>query len=178
MNKLTPNEVLDDVKQAFGMVPNLMQGMSQSPAAVRAYLDTSSALARGAFSPLEQQALMLAISARNECHYCTAVHRTMLSADDAITDADIDAIDNLRAPSDDRLAALVEAAWLLMDREGWLTAADRRALDARGIGTAELYEIITVVSLKTISNWVNHLAETEIDAPFAPQASRSLKAAA
>jgi hypothetical protein len=49
---------------------------------------------------------------------------------------------------------------------GWLGRPDLERLAAEGIGLPQLYEIVALVGLKTISNYVNHIAHTEIDEAF------------
>jgi hypothetical protein len=53
-----------------------------------------------------------------------------------------------------------------MAKIGWLDAADLRTLEERGITKAKLYEIIAFIGLKTISNYINHIAHTTVDREF------------
>jgi alkylhydroperoxidase family enzyme len=60
----------------------------------------------------------------------------------------------------------VAATWEILDVRGWLKAPDVERLRSEGIDRAQVYEIVALIGLKTISNWVNHIAHTEIDEPF------------
>ena len=75
--KTIKDEALTQVKSAFGFVPNLMAGIvEQNPAVAAAYLGASAGLEGGLLNATEKQVVMLAVSAFNDCHYCSAAHRT------------------------------------------------------------------------------------------------------
>lgn len=175
MAKLTKEQVQDEAKQMFGMLPNLIKEMSDAPAAAKTYLEGNKALAAGGFfNEKERNAIFVAVSARNDCHYCVAAHRT-LGKQAGISPADLDALDAGKAPSDDRLALLAKTAWKLMDNKGRLTPDELRDLESKGLTRGHVFEIIAIIGLKTISNWVNHVAGTEIDEPFRGEATREHK---
>ena len=69
-------------------------------------------------------------------------------------------------PAEERVRNVVNATRLVLDRRGWLDASDLGGLDEQGISRAQLYEIIGYVGAKTISNYINHIAHTEVDAQF------------
>lgn len=158
-------EIFDAVEGQFGFVPNLITELAESPAVAKAYLTATDILSSGSLSPKEQQAVQIAVATHNACHYCTAVHGGIgLKA--GLSEDDIAAILSGEVPEDERLAALVAATRRVLDARGWLDANDVGALNARGVSKAELYEIIAFVGVKTITNYINHIAQTEIDEPF------------
>jgi len=169
MAKTTREEALDQAKAAYGFVPNLMTTIADgNPAVVSAYLAASAALGGSVLSAPEKQAVMLAVSAFNECHYCTAAHRTA-GKSMGVSQADLDAIDGQQPPSDERLAALSTATWTVLRERGWVR------VDDLPVSREELYEIIAIIGLKTITNFINHIAGTEVDAPFKAQATRQVR---
>ncbi len=159
------DHILTEVKTKFGFVPNLLKEMSVSPAALLVYLSTSETLSHGSLSPREQQAVQLAVSSVNYCHYCQAVHYT-LGATAGMKDAELRAILNGKVNTTDPLNAVVQATRLLMDKKGWLDANDLRSLEAQGITKARLYEIIAFIGLKTMSNYIDHIVHTPVDEQF------------
>jgi AhpD family alkylhydroperoxidase len=175
MSKTTKEEALAKVEAAFGFVPNLMAGIADTnPAVATAYLCAAAALEGGVLSPAEKHIVMLAVSSFNECHYCTAAHRTAGKAM-GVSQADLDAIDDRVLPSDPRNRALAEATWTILSDRGWVNDARLALL---GVSRTEAFEIIAIIGLKTISNYVNHTQGTEIDAPFRAQAKRAARKAA
>ena len=169
---MNTQDALALAQKAFGFVPNLMTEMAtQNPAVAAAYLAASQALSQGVLTPIEHQVVMLAASAHNQCHYCSAAHRTaaiMMGAGEQ----DVAAIDALELPGEGRFATLALATWAVQKRGGWVKAHE---LD---LTQSELYEVIALVGLKTITNFINHIAATPIDPPFQAQAKRQPKAAA
>src|SRR5215470_11154148 len=96
MSKTTKEEALATVKAAFGFVPNLMAGIADTnPAVATAYLAASAALEGGVLSPAEKQMVMLAVASFNDCHYCTAAHRTV-GRTMGVSQEDLEAIDDRR----------------------------------------------------------------------------------
>ena len=159
------DEVFAAVRRKLGFVPNLIREMSKSPAVVRVYLEGQEAMAGASLTATEQQAVQLAVSAYNKCEYCQAAHR-LGGRMAGIAGNDLDAIQKGALPEDGRLKSLVSATRLLLLRRGFLVEGDLTALEAEGVGRGQLYELVAVIGLKTISNYVNHIAHTDIDEAF------------
>jgi len=163
-NAETVRETAADV---FGMVPNLVTEItSENPAVGDIYLEANARIEKnGVLSPAEQQAVILAISSYNDCHYCTKAHA--VAGQQAGLDADtVDEINAGGLPADERLRSLVRATRRILGKRGWLSDADETEFSDLGLNRPELYEIITLIGIKTISNYVNHIAGTEIDGAF------------
>lgn len=158
-------QIFETVSEKFGFVPNLIRQLAGSPASAQAYLSGADALSSGELSPREQQVVQTAVAVHNSCHYCTAVHGTMALGAGLAKD-DLAAILSGAAPSDDRISAVVHATRLVLERRGWLEQDDLEKLESRGISRSQLFEIIGFIGVKTISNYVNHIAGTEIDDRF------------
>jgi len=159
------NEVFEAVRKKYGFVPNLIREMSVSPAVAQVYLGGQQAMAEATLSARDREVVQLAVSVYNECAYCKAAHRMGASAS-GIAAGDIAAIERGDRAEDPRVGALVSATWEILDLRGWLKAADLERLRALGVDRAQVYEIVALIGLKTISNWINHIAHTEIDAAF------------
>jgi AhpD family alkylhydroperoxidase len=159
------NEVFEVVRKKYGFVPNLVREMSASPAVAQVYLGGQQAMAAATLSARDQQVVQLAISVYNECAYCRAAHRMGAKAG-GIAPADIAAIERGDRPEDPRVSALVSTTWEILDVRGWLKGPDLERLRSEGLDRAQVYEIVALIGLKTISNWVNHIAHTEIDEPL------------
>ena len=75
-NEVRPEvqEIFQGLKKKIGKVPNLYTIWAHSPVAIKAILDLEKALDGGFFGPKEIQAIELAISEVNQCHYCIDAH--------------------------------------------------------------------------------------------------------
>jgi AhpD family alkylhydroperoxidase len=164
--------VESQAEAAFGFVPNLIREMTDHHPGVGAtYLAANDAIEEnGVLTPAEQQAVILAISSYNDCHYCTKAHAAAGRAAGLDPDA-VAAINAGGLPDDKRLAGLVQATRRVMGKRGWLDADDLAGLEAKGVGRDAVYEIVAFVGIKTISNYVNHIADTPVDEAFADDAA-------
>jgi AhpD family alkylhydroperoxidase len=111
------------------------------------YVTTMNRIEDGELSPPEREAVILAVSRYNDCHYCTRTH-AKLGLDAGLSQEAIQAI---------------HRGGLLLDKQGWLSDDEREAFQEAGIGRTELYEINALIGLKIFSNYVNHVAQTEVD---------------
>jgi uncharacterized peroxidase-related enzyme len=166
----TPSSASQDVQEtaheAFGFVPNLVKEISEhNPAAAKLYLATTDLLQQGRLTDTEREVVFLAVSRYNDCHYCTSVHGKM-AVTSGLSHATVEAINTGGLPDDGRLRALVQATRLLLDKRGWLDDEDLESLEKNGVDRAELFEINAIIGVKTFSNYVNHVAQTEIDPQF------------
>ncbi len=160
-------QVHEAAEETFGFVPNLIPEMTkENPAVGDAYLKAQTLIEEnGILSSAEQQAVLLAISTYNDCHYCTKAHA--VAGQQAGLDAD--AAESLLAgglPENERLKRLVQATRRILGKRGWLSDADEAEFGDLGLGRPELYEIIGLIGVKTMSNYINHIAKTDVDEPF------------
>lgn len=160
--------ILETTEKSLGFIPNLYGVFAESPAALQAYTALYEALKQSALSPIEQQVVALAVSTENECSYCVAAHSviaTMLKIPQTT-------LSELRAHgelSDKKLDVLRNFVQAVVRERGWVPKADTEALFAAGYNQRHLLDVVTVVAMKTMSNYVNHIAETPLDQAFASQ---------
>ncbi len=158
-------EIFAAVKEKFGFVPNLFRSLSISPAVSEVYLKANMAMEGAAIPAREAQAVNLAVSTENGCKYCMAAHTAMCKMV-GIPANEIELIKQNGLPEDSALASAVKAARLIMEKKGWLTEAELDELAKSGVDRAKIYEIIALIGIKTIANYVNHVAKTKIDNEF------------
>lgn len=167
---------LQAAQSAFGMVPNLVGEFAESPAVIEGYLALAGAYQKSGLTPLEREVVLIAAAVENACHYCVAAHTTMTQGQKL----DQDVIRAVRAGgpiNDARLEALRRFATRVVRERGWVSDAEVNALIAAGFTPANVLEVVLGVGLKTISNYINHIAETPVDAAFAANAFVPAKAA-
>lgn len=158
--------ILDKVEKAYGFIPNIYFAMAESPLALETYVTLSDLISeKSAFSAQEQQFLMIALSAGNNCEYCVAAHSTVASMVKA-PDETIEAIRQGRDPADPKLATLVRFARTLQEKRGWVSENERKAFLDAGFDQRHILDILSVLALKTVSNYTNHLVGTPLDKQF------------
>ncbi len=155
-------EMLDDVKKAWGFVPNLNRVLAASPAALEAYATLWGIAEKTSFTPQERNIAYLAIIYENECTYCMAGH-TNLSKMAKVADADIYAIREGRELDDPKLEALRSFAAKVTRNRGFVSEADVTAFKAAGYTNQSVLDLLVLAATKLISNYTNHLADTPVD---------------
>jgi uncharacterized peroxidase-related enzyme len=156
--------LLDAVKKQLGIVPNLMQVVGNSPAALGGYLALNGALASGALGAKTGERIALAIAEINTCGYCLAAHTYLGRHVARLDDAEI-AANRAGASNDPKADAAVRFAVSVALDRGHVSDAAVRAVKGAGYSNAEVMEIVAHVALNTLTNYVNEVAQTEIDFP-------------
>lgn len=161
--------IYNDVKKKMGKVVNIFQGMANSPAALKAYLSMSAALAEGELTPSDREAIYLAVSERNGCRYCVSAH-AMFAKKAGLSDDAVLAARRFDAPSE-KPRALLRFVRLVMETHGFVSDAELTAVRNAGYTDGQIAEAIGYIGLATFSNYFNHVHETPLDFPEAPNLS-------
>ena len=153
------------VNKKMGFIPSLYAVFAENPTVLNAYTQLSDQLAKSGLTPLEQQIVTITASVENECHFCVAAHTTI--SEGAGLDLNvIAAVREDRAIDDPRFEALrLFTKKVVVDR-GFVSDADVDAFLAAGWDRAAVLAVILGVSLKVISNYTNHVAETPVNEAF------------
>lgn len=156
--------LLDAVKKQLGVVPNLMKLVGNSPAALEGYLSLNNALGKGMINPKTRERIALAIAEINGCSYCLSAHTYLGKNVAKLDDVEIAANRNGNS-SDPKAAAAVHFATRVAHERGHVADADIFAVKTAGYSNAQIVEIVLHVALNTLTNYVNEVAQTEIDFP-------------
>ncbi|RME57633.1 MAG: carboxymuconolactone decarboxylase family protein [Candidatus Dadabacteria bacterium] len=159
------DKIFEAIQQKMGFVPNVLKEMSKSKAALNFYLSGSEILEQSSLTPAQLQAVMLAASVFNECKYCTTAHSAGAKKA-GISEEDIERMKRGALPQSPELKGVVRALHLLVEQRGWLTNDHLKALEEEGVNREKLYEVICTLALKFVTNYINHIAHTEIDKEF------------
>jgi uncharacterized peroxidase-related enzyme len=160
---------LDVTAKKYGFVPNLYGVLAGSPTAVQAYAGINKALEQSALTPVEQQVVTLTVSATNDCAYCMGAHSTVAQMVHMPEDV-LAALREQRPLSDPKLNALRALVLSVLRHRGWVPEADLEHVVAAGYTQRHVLDVLTIVALKTLSNYVNHIAHTPLDPQFASHA--------
>jgi uncharacterized peroxidase-related enzyme len=156
--------LLEAVKKQLGVVPNLFRLVSNSPAALQGYLGLSSALGKGALPAVTRERIALAVAEINGCDYCLSAHTYLGKNLAKLDDAEIAANRNGYS-YDPKADVAVRFAVKVATERGHVTSSDLEAVRAAGFGDAEIIEIVLHVALNTLTNYVNEVAQTDVDFP-------------
>jgi len=161
--------IMDAVADQYGFVPNLIGVFAHSPAAAEAYTAIGKSLEKAALDPVEQQVVFLTVSAENGCGYCVAAHST-LAKGVSMPNEVLKALRNGDEIPDTKLKALSRFTAALHEHRGWVPDSELEAFRDAGYGERQLLDVVTILAMKTLSNYTNHIAGTPLDDAFADQA--------
>ncbi len=161
--------ILEQAKQKFGMVPNLLARMASSPALLKTYWEASATFAESSLNPQEQQVVLLAVSVRNGCEYCVGAHSVIADMSNVPTPV-TDALREGKEIEDSRLQALRRFTEQVVETRGYPSSEDTAAFLDAGFESRQILDVVLGVGMKTLSNYTNHIAGTELDEGFAHRA--------
>ncbi len=155
--------LLEAVRGALGSVPNLFRIAANSPAGLEGMLGLNGALGKGSFNARLRESIALTVAEANACAYCLSAH-SALGKGAGLTQQDIDAARRAQAP-DARNAAILRFARRLVDDRGAVPAAALQEVRSAGLNDGEIVEVIANVVVNIFTNYVNLVADTDIDFP-------------
>lgn len=159
--------VLEAVGKKYGFVPNLMGVLASAPSAVEAYAAIGALFAQTSLPLAAREVVLLTVARANECSYCVAAHSTTATMADVPVDV-IAAVREERPIADAKLEAVRVLTRAIVATRGRVEQRDLDQFLAAGYRPAHVLEVIVGVTLKTLSTYTNHLADTPVDAVFAP----------
>lgn len=164
-------QVLDRALKQVGFIPNMYANMAHAPAVLDTYLHGYGLMrTQSGFNPVEQEVVFLAISLANDCAYCVAAHSMLANKVAHVPGEVLQALREGRPLPDQRLAALFSLAQDMTLTRGRPCPQRVQALLEAGYEVHHVLAIILAISVKTLSNYVNHAFDTDLDARFASDA--------
>jgi uncharacterized peroxidase-related enzyme len=164
----TQAAVLAAAKAAVGFIPNMYGGMVNSPGLLETYLDGYGRFRNsGHFTPPEQETIFLVLSRENGCTYCVTAHSMIAAKKSGVSEDALAALREGREIPEPRLDALARFTAHMHHSRGLPTKAEVTGFKAVGFDDVHIYEIILAQSVKTLSNYANHIQHTEVDDVFA-----------
>ncbi len=162
-------ELLDGIQKKLGVTPNVLRTLANSPAALKVYLGTSEALSSGRFDAKSREAIALTVAGANDCEYCASAHAAISNG------LKVDATEIQRRldghSADPVLDAALVFARRVVETQGWVSDEDLCDVRAAGHDDELITEIIANVAANILTNYLNHVAHTEIDFPKVELAS-------
>lgn len=158
-------ELLDTVEQAYGIIPNAVRVMASSPAVLDSYLAFSTAMGAAQIGERLHHQLKMTTSETNECEYCASILNEVAPA------AGLSAADILTGRTgnseDHRTKAALAFANDVLESRGKVGDQQLARVREAGFGDAEIVEIVASVVLGCFTNFLNNVADTELDIPRA-----------
>ncbi len=156
-------ELFGAIRKSVGMVPNLYRVAANRPGALAALLGLGETLGKAGFDAKTREAIALTVAGANRCDYCASAH-SAISKSLKVDAAEIEA--RLHGGSaDPRLNAILAFAGRVVEAKGLVSDEDLDAARAAGLDHGDIVEVVANVVANIFTNYLNHVADTEIDFP-------------
>lgn len=159
----TVKPTLDQIKGAFGVVPNMFRAVANSPAALESMWSSFRALGSGTIGAKLGEQIAVAVADRNACSYCLAAH-TALGQKAGASAAEMSAA-QIGKSDDPKTAAALDFALKLLENRGQINTADVEKLRSIGFDDSAIVEVIAHVALNLFTNYVNVALDVPVDFP-------------
>jgi len=159
--------LLENSLKNFGRLPGLHKVLAESPQAFEAYQMLHKFFQATDFDADELTVVWQAINVEHECHYCVPAHTgiaKMMKVSDEITEA----LRNETPLPSPKLEALRTFTVQMVRERGNVSEAQMQAFLDAGYTHRAVLDVVLGLAQKTMSNYVNHMAETPVDEAFQP----------
>ena len=154
--------------EANGYLPNLIGVLAGAPAAVETYLTVGEINARSSLSLAEREVVQITAARVHRCDFCVAGHSALSVRKAGLSRATVVALQRGERTGDPHIDALVSFA---EDVIAWRGAVDDGALGSflgAGFTERQALEVVLGISLATLCNFANVLAQSPINPQLEP----------
>jgi uncharacterized peroxidase-related enzyme len=157
-------ELLTQVKDALGLVPNMTKVMANSPALLKGYLALSGATGGGVLPAGVRERLAISTAQLNDCEYCLSAHTYIGAHVAKVGLTELDAA--RKAQSDDpHVAALLQLSNEIAENNGAVSPEALATARAQGVTDEEIGEVVANLALNVLTNYFNVVAGVANDWP-------------
>ncbi|MFT4067951.1 carboxymuconolactone decarboxylase family protein [Paraburkholderia sp.] len=157
--------VLQQLRQAFGLIPNIAAKMAGSPVLINGFIGLFERVHASSLTEPQIQTLLLTNAVANASEWPVAFH-TALALKEGVHPGDVDAIRHGDLPGDPQLAALSALARTLIEKRGRVAESDQRRFLEAGFSAEQILEVIAVVAASTITNYTSSVTRPPLESQF------------
>lgn len=154
--------LLEKIQSAYGFIPNLFAYMAEAPSTISAYLYLNELIAKSSLTPAQAQLSLWVASIENDCEFCRIAHQAFAKTF-GVKSQTYDAVLHQQTIECSADAALVDFTRAIVNKRGHLTSADLDAFLSAGFSKQQVMEVMLIVTIKTLSNYINHLTHPEVN---------------
>jgi AhpD family alkylhydroperoxidase len=155
--ELTKEQIYTLATESYGIVPGVIKEMAERSVPLGyLYLQGTQTMEKSSLTELEINSIELKISSLNKCESCMKGH-TFLAKKAGLSEEDAKAIVKGEETSNKRLNALVKASeYIYYAGSGIYPDVALDFFQDQELTEQEIFDIIGLISLKTVSNYVNN----------------------
>ncbi len=159
----THAEIFSEIKQGFGVVPNMFKAIGNSEAALESMWTSFGALSGGALEPKLGEQIAVFVADINRCEYCLAAH-TVLGQKAGATEAEMTAAQSGES-SDPRTQAALNFTKTVVEKRAGIKTQDVEDMRAAGFTDEEIAEVLAHIALNIFTNYTNVAFDVPVDFP-------------
>lgn len=152
---------------ANGFLPNLVASLANAPTALETYLTVAEINGRSGLSLAERETVQITAAAIHGCGFCVAGHTAVALKKAQLAAPLVDALRDQRRVADARLNAVAEFTRAVIATRGAVPDDALATFRAAGFSDANALEVVLGVSLATLCNFANNLAQNELNPQLA-----------
>ena len=152
---------------ANGFLPNLVAALANAPVALETYLTVGEINGRASLTLAEREVVQITAAGIHGCGFCVAGHTAVALKKARLPEALVNEIRDQRPISDPKLNAVAVFARAVIATRGAVSDAQLAAFKAAGFSDASALEVVLGVSLATLCNFANNLAQNELNPQLA-----------
>ncbi|MCO5144139.1 MAG: carboxymuconolactone decarboxylase family protein [Oligoflexia bacterium] len=156
-------EIFAQIKDAFGVTPNMFKVIGNSEAALESMWTSFGALGKGKLGAKLGEQIAVLVADLNRCEYCLAAH-TALGKKAGATNAEMSSA-QAGESNDTRTQAVLSFTKKLVLNRANINDLDIKAVKDVGFSDEEVAEILAHVALNIFTNYTNVAFNVPLDFP-------------
>ena len=162
-------EALKAVQNVNGFIPNLIGVLANAPTALETYRTVGGINGRNSLTAVEREVVQITAAVLNGCGFCVAGHTKIALKILKLEEALVNQIrSTARIQQDAKLDALARFTLTVILQKAKLTQAQQQAFYDAGYTKENALDVVLGVSLATLCNYANNLADTPINPELQP----------
>lgn len=159
---------LERAQAANGFLPNLVASLANAPTALETYLTVAEINGRSGLTLAERETVQITAAGIHGCGFCVAGHTAVALKKAQLDPQLVEAIREQQQPlPDPRLDAVAIFTRAVIATRGAVPDDALAAFRAAGFSDANVLEVVLGVSLATLCNFANNLAQNELNPQLA-----------
>lgn len=153
---------MEGTLKKLGFLPSPTARLAASPSVLEAFARSLMTFDRSSLGELEREVLVFTVARHNQCHYCVALHSSLLAGG-----PHTDLVPALRegAPLPDaKLEALRRFVLAMLEGRGEVNDAELSAFSDAGFTAEQALDVALGIATYTLSTFANRLTRAPLDA--------------
>ncbi|AWY45766.1 carboxymuconolactone decarboxylase family protein [Glaesserella parasuis] len=163
-------ETLQAVKNNNGFIPNLIGVLANAPTALETYRTVGAINQRNSLTPTEREVVQITAAVANGCGFCVAGHTAISIKQIKMPDELLQALRKATPIQDNKLDTLARFTLAVINTKGKVGEILLNEFFAVGYTQQNALDVVLGVSLASLCNYANNLADTPINPELQPYA--------